>query len=165
MDNFVCDLRKLTKSCNFGNMEERLLRDQIVLGAKNDSLRTKLLETKNLTLANTLGICRVFEMSQQQNMAMKTENEDMSAIRENKKEKAFRKKETMLTKCKYCGKQHKRKKEECPAFAKTCLNCKGRNHFSTVRRAPKKKQKVQKEVLFKTYQKQRLKKLNQKRKC
>ena len=80
-------------------------------------------------------------------MAMKTENEDISAIRENKKkktladkkEKTFKKKETMLTR--YCGKQHKLKKEECPAFGKTCLNCKWRNHFSTVCRAPRKSSK------------------------
>ena len=50
-----------------------------------------------------------------------------------KKQKTFRKKETMLIKCKYCGKQHKLKKEECPAFGKTCLNCKGRNHFSPLK--------------------------------
>ena len=86
-------------------------------------------------------------MSQLQSMAMKTENEDISAIRENKKEKTlagkkekiFRKKENMLTK--YSGKQHKLKKEECPTFRKTCPNCKGRNYFSTVRRAQRKSSK------------------------
>ena len=46
MDFFFYDLRKLIKFYNFGNIEERLLRDQIVLGVKNESLRTKLLETK-----------------------------------------------------------------------------------------------------------------------
>ena len=102
MENIVCDLRKLIKFYNFGNIEQRLLRDRIVLGAKNESLRTKLLKIRNLTLANTLDICRAFETSQLQSMAMKTENEDISAIRENekertlagKKEKTFRKKES-----------------------------------------------------------------------
>ena len=102
VENIVCDLRKLIKFYNFGNIEQRLLRDRIVLGAKNESLRTKLLKIRNLTLANTLDICRVFETSQLQSMAMKTENEDISAIRENekertlagKKEKTFRKKES-----------------------------------------------------------------------
>ena len=54
VENIVCDLRKLIKFYNFGNIEERLLRDQIVLGVKNESLRTKLLEIRNLTLVNTL---------------------------------------------------------------------------------------------------------------
>ena len=44
-------------------MEERLLQDQIVLDVKNESLGTKLLETRNLILANTLDICRGFEMN------------------------------------------------------------------------------------------------------
>lgn len=31
--------------------------------------------------------------------------------------------------CKFCGKTHAMKKEECPAWEKTCENCHGRNHF------------------------------------
>ena len=34
--------------------------------------------------------------------------------------------------CKYCGWRHKRKKEECPAFGKTCHSCEGKDHFSNV---------------------------------
>ena len=32
--------------------------------------------------------------------------------------------------CKFCTSRHVRKKEECPAWGKTCSNCGGRNHFA-----------------------------------
>ena len=34
--------------------------------------------------------------------------------------------------CKCCGQQHGKQKEHCPAFGKTCHNCKGLNHFKAV---------------------------------
>ena len=34
--------------------------------------------------------------------------------------------------CKYCGWRHERKKEECPAFRKTCNTCGGKDHFGNV---------------------------------
>lgn len=33
--------------------------------------------------------------------------------------------------CKYCGYKHERKREKCPAWGKTCDNCKGLNHFKS----------------------------------
>ena len=43
VEQFVCDLGELIKPCNFGSiqLEERLLKDQIVLGVKNKNLRTR----------------------------------------------------------------------------------------------------------------------------
>ena len=40
--------------------------------------------------------------------------------------------EMTMTDCKYCGWRHVRKKEECPAFGKTCHSCGGKDHFSNV---------------------------------
>ena len=41
-------------------------------------------------------------------------------------------KEMTMRDCKYCGWRHERKKEECPAFGKTCHSCGGKDHFSNV---------------------------------
>ena len=41
-------------------------------------------------------------------------------------------KEMPMRDCKYCGLRYERKKEECPAFGKTCHSCRGKDHFSNV---------------------------------
>ena len=33
--------------------------------------------------------------------------------------------------CHFCGHEQERKREKCPAWGKTCDNCKGRNHFKS----------------------------------
>ena len=32
--------------------------------------------------------------------------------------------------CKYCGRKHIRKKEDCPAWGKSCSKCGMQNHFA-----------------------------------
>ncbi|KAL9961978.1 hypothetical protein ACROYT_G031027 [Oculina patagonica] len=39
--------------------------------------------------------------------------------------------EGMKVNCHFCGFEHERKKEKCPAWGKTCDKCKGRNHFKS----------------------------------
>ena len=34
-----------------------------------------------------------------------------------------------ISDCRYCGKDHNKKKEFCWAWGKVCMKCKGRNHF------------------------------------
>ena len=37
-----------------------------------------------------------------------------------------------INKCKFCGYNHEPSRFQCPAWGKTCNNCKGRNHFRSV---------------------------------
>ena len=39
--------------------------------------------------------------------------------------------EGMKVNCNFCGFEHKRNKEKCPAWGKTCDSCKGQNHFKS----------------------------------
>ena len=36
----------------------------------------------------------------------------------------------LVADCKFCGRQHEKKKEKCPAFGKTCSTCGKNNHFA-----------------------------------
>ena len=56
-DKYLTDLRELVGSCHFGPVSEELLRDRIVCGVKNPSLRKQLLEKKGLTLRSCVDIC------------------------------------------------------------------------------------------------------------
>ena len=46
IEAYVSSLRKLANTCNFKTNEERMLRDRIVLGVRDDTIRQKLLEDR-----------------------------------------------------------------------------------------------------------------------
>ena len=58
-DKYVTDLRELVGRCHFGPMSEELLRDRIVCGVKNPSLRKQLLEKKG----SCVDMCRANEVA------------------------------------------------------------------------------------------------------
>lgn len=49
-DSFLMDLKKLVKTCGFGETEERMVRDRIVFGIADKQTQKRLLETENLNL-------------------------------------------------------------------------------------------------------------------
>ena len=56
IEGYIAALRKLAKTCNFDKLEERLIRDQVVVGVREEGLRQKLLEDKQLTLDKCMSI-------------------------------------------------------------------------------------------------------------
>ena len=44
VESYITTLRKMAKTCNFGRLEDRLLRDRVVMGIRDGNLRSKLLE-------------------------------------------------------------------------------------------------------------------------
>jgi len=49
--NYLAELRKLAKNCNFGNYLDSALRDQLVCGLRDRKIQRELLCISNLTLA------------------------------------------------------------------------------------------------------------------
>jgi len=45
-DNFLTDIRRLAKSCDYGTLKDSLLKDRIVIGIRDDGTRRKLFQTK-----------------------------------------------------------------------------------------------------------------------
>jgi len=58
IDIHVSALRTLAKTCNYGTLEENLIRDRIVIGVKDNVTRKKLLQESKLTLTRCLDMCR-----------------------------------------------------------------------------------------------------------
>ena len=88
IEQYITVLRTLAQSCNFCTcLKETLLRDRVVLGVKDNSVRKKLLQERKLTLAKALDICRSSETTSKQLRNMISLNEksidnEIKAIRE-----------------------------------------------------------------------------------
>ena len=59
IENFVADVRNLSKTCQFGELEDSLLRDRIVVGIRDEPTRRRLLQQKQLTLSEAIDIRHV----------------------------------------------------------------------------------------------------------
>ena len=121
VEKYVTELRKMSKTCNFENLEDGLLRDKLVTGLKCDVTRRKLLQENKLTLSKAIEIARAIEVSKtQMNKIKQSEAEqglnNLDAI---SKRDVIRK--TFKKKCLNCNLIHAPK--ACPAFRDKCHNC------------------------------------------
>lgn len=134
IDQYVCRLRHLASNCKYGALESELIRDRLVLGVSDISLRKKLLGNANLTLSTAIDASRALEATNKQFKKMSNQNEDEEMV--NKTSDMQGRTNTYQNNrnkpCIYCGKFHVWKKSLCPAFGKKCQNCGKQNHFSNV---------------------------------
>ena len=135
-------LRALAETCEFQTLKDNLIHDRIVCGVRDNVVRRKLLQESSLTLTKCVDICRAAEAATAQikEMAPSQQPTEVDFVskskRENfKKSKAIKGKEKFLKnprvdECKFCGRQHERKREKCPAYGQTCSSCGKSNHFA-----------------------------------
>ena len=152
VDNFYSELLALSKTCEFGNIVDSLIRDRMVVGLRDSALRKRLLYEKDLTLTKCLEMSRSFEATQARLTSMKTEAADVDFVKKRGDyKKKFQKRQqdkssykeskknppaASTSTCPYCGKgTHPRK--NCPASNATCYNCKRRGHFTQVCKSEK----------------------------
>lgn len=145
-DAFLANLRTLAKSCNFGVLEDSLLRDRIVCGILDNDLRRRLLQHSDLSLNSCISKCRAAESTQMHLKAMISPDNVNAMKREQQKTTSVdkrmgtsgmdRPKSSRLRECKFCGRKHIFGREHCPAWGKVCSYCKKKNHFSA--RCPRK---------------------------
>ncbi|CAG2238550.1 unnamed protein product [Mytilus edulis] len=125
IDTYVAALRTLVKTCNYGTIEESLIRDRIVIGLRENSTRKKLLQDAKLTLNRCVDICRANEETSIQIKDISQEEVQYVRRRDQKPRKNFTPRpqtDKKFDDCKYCGRQHVQKREACPAWGKTCAN-------------------------------------------
>ncbi|XP_030578703.1 uncharacterized protein K02A2.6-like [Archocentrus centrarchus] len=127
IDSYVTELRLLAKTCNFGTLRDSLIRDRIVCGGNNTSMRERLLREKNLTLDTCLQLCRAAELSKENVKAITSAiAEEVHAVQGAQ----YQSTDSNTVQCKFCGKTHEKRKEKCPAFGKKCAKCGTKNHFA-----------------------------------
>ncbi|UYV84616.1 K02A2.6-like, partial [Cordylochernes scorpioides] len=89
IDNYLISLRELSKSCEFGNLEADMIRDQIIEKCNNKKLKEKLLQQENLTLSKTIDIARMLEISRKEIRLLEPQNDQTLNIVQNKPKKYY----------------------------------------------------------------------------
>ncbi|XP_037292617.1 uncharacterized protein LOC119188801 [Manduca sexta] len=144
-EEYVMALKKLSQDCAFENLRDSLIRDQIIRGISDKSLRERLLKEQKLDLTKCVNMCKMAETTQQQ---MKKFEEEPSVavvninknkkyniikkqgdfIRKNETSPDFQSKErpTVKKMCQRCGYVHGYK---CPAYKVKCNKCYKMGHY------------------------------------
>ena len=104
-DSFLIALRQAAATCEYGNLQDEFIRDKIVCGIQDDSLRKRLLQESKLDLIRCIAMCKAAEVSQQQLTQFKAENVHQT------------KELPILKHCRYCGGTHHMAK--CTALLQT----------------------------------------------
>ena len=152
VDQYVMRLRQLAKSCEYGNLEESLIRDRLVMGTHDARSRDRLLRDRPVPdLQRCVDTMRASELQRAHQMDRPPGESPLHALHATSRqttgkkysrgrptrdpapqktpeqEKTFKR----PRKCICCGGRHKRRKELCPAYGKVCDKCKKENHFAS----------------------------------
>ncbi|XP_055839176.1 uncharacterized protein LOC129907130 [Episyrphus balteatus] len=131
-EEFLTKIKNQSKKCAFENLEDSLLRDKIVTGIRNDSLREKLLAEDDIKLDQAIKVCRASEIASQQLRDLhKPETAAVDAIKKYNPhyyKKSPKAKSSFTYTCRNCGTEHE--KNKCPAYKQKCQHCKRTGHFT-----------------------------------
>jgi hypothetical protein len=125
IDEYLTSLRLLIKSCEFAtvaDIEESLLRDKLVMGCKDTSLKERLLREANVSFSNALHIAHASEITRKHIAEVNSREAEVNLIKRNQ----IRPQQQNV--CSRCGVKHVF--NNCPAYGKQCHNCKTYGHFA-----------------------------------
>lgn len=126
IDDYVTDLKTLSQNCEYGQIKDSLIRDNLILGINNNHLRENMLRDPDLTLEKTIQMAKASERAKLESQKISNDVEpieDVNQVKDNRRR-------TQFSQCKFCGRNHKFDRKLCPAYTKTCNNCGGSNHFA-----------------------------------
>lgn len=147
VEEYATKLRKLSKNCNYGKLEDELVRDRLIVGLRDNSLKERLLRESTLTLDTALQMCKIEEISKsgmglldsQHRMSVQTLQRKKSSpspkvYNPSTKHKPKNRSSLKTQPKKFCtncgGSPHPFL--QCPARNQTCNYCKKLHHFKKV---------------------------------
>ena len=63
---FMANVRRLARFCDYGDLEDSIVRDRIVFGVRDDATRRMILQSRKLHLKTAIDICRASEVATRQ---------------------------------------------------------------------------------------------------
>jgi len=137
IDTYLTSLQELAKSCDFGTLEEEMIRHQIVEKCSFKTLRQKLLQEENLDLSRMIKLAQSEENATQDSLliASRTKENPISVdrVHSNQKQPA---KTTYA--CYRCSRKDGHSTDECRAINSRCNGCKKIGHLQKVCRSKQK---------------------------
>lgn len=147
VEAYVSTLRNQAKNCNFGALEDELIRDRLVCGISSDTVRRTLLKETELTLSKAVRLCHISELTDKHTKTLSAQKNAATASVDaiQVKQKGFNRQTKRLTKqdnltitnCRNCGGTHQAKRDQCPALGQQCHHCGKLNHFRSACRSAK----------------------------
>eukprot|EP00057_Strongylocentrotus_purpuratus_P020155 XP_011674629.1 PREDICTED: uncharacterized protein LOC105443305 [Strongylocentrotus purpuratus] len=144
--SYITDLKALVKDCEFGELENDLLKDRIVCGIQDQTLREKLLQVQDLNLKKCIDVCSVAENSANEMVELQAacspgipaETDYIQRGRrqpqrprqryEQSHEQGGRPPKSEASACLNCTYEHRNR--ACPAINERCRACGEIGHFS-----------------------------------
>ena len=124
IDHYVTILKTLSDTCEFGNLKESLIRDRLVFGILDNSVRERLLRDPELTLQTAIERVRSAELTNAQLKQIKaeqkiTEELPIHNVKSNSEHFYKNREQNLLTpivNCKYCGKKTPKGQKSMPCL-------------------------------------------------
>jgi transposase InsO family protein len=139
IDDYMTELRLIIKTCDFAScvdIEDSLLRDKLVMGCSDSSLKERLLRENNISLGKALDVAHAAEATKRQIVEMNSDsinvirkNVEMNSDSINVIQKNVH--QGNEKRCSRCGRYHKTF-SQCPAQGKQCFRCKAFGHFANL---------------------------------
>ena len=146
VDEFIADLYRLVEHCKYGDLQDELVRDRIVVGLRDSELSEKLQLTSGLTLEAAVTRARQSESVKTQQKVVRDEvNIDQFHSRpgasvgrgHSKPSTSKRRKPSGTSKqplssqhCGRCGKAPPHHRDKCPAKDVICHKCNLKGHYA-----------------------------------
>ena len=117
-DDFLGDLRKIARTCQFKQLEDSLIRDQIVIGIRDEQTRRCLLQQKKLSLSDAIDAYKASKATSRRLRVMVGAGEAVDALghapstsshhrkAKSSMQKQFSREPSNCRRCGYCGGQH-----------------------------------------------------------
>ncbi|XP_046855972.1 uncharacterized protein LOC124449073 [Xenia sp. Carnegie-2017] len=124
-------LKQLAKSCEF-HEERREIKTQIIQNGLSSKLRRKALADPEITMEKLLQMGKTMEMSKTRAEGIESTNRIWHKRKQfktptEKTSNAFE--YSSKLKCKFCAREHRPGKTNCPVYGKKCRQCLKWNHF------------------------------------
>lgn len=132
-DEFLIRIKAQSAKCNLAAVHDSLLRDRIIVGIRNESLREQLLVDDESTLNVVVQRCRTIEIASKQMRGLQGNSKYVNAIgsktsKPTQQRRPHQYSDAETFDCKRCGQIHGPK--SCPAFKKKCNMCEREGHFA-----------------------------------
>ena len=150
VDQYLQQLEKLSKHCNFTditaeNYRKEYVRDAFINGLRSPTIRQRLLENHTLSLQQAFEQARTFELAQKHSASFQTNHphvmsdENVAAVSTESTNPAAATKTSQggeKQKCYFCG-NYRHPRNKCPAKDSACNKCSKTGHWEKVCRSSK----------------------------